>query len=86
MAEVAKKIGFVSGGSSSMPHYASMGPIIPTGVELDYQGLNLYGESLFGIANKKEFIIRSVQDFISQRHWHGVILTAAPTEVLNPGL
>lgn len=86
MAQVARKIGFVSGGSSSMPHYASMGPIIPTGVELDYQGLNLYGETLFGIANKKELIIRSVQDFIRQRQWHGVILTAAPTQVLNPGL
>ncbi|MBM4263845.1 MAG: hypothetical protein FJ145_20790 [Deltaproteobacteria bacterium] len=86
MAEVVKKIGFVSGGSSSMPHYASMAPIIPKGVELDYQGLNLYGESLFGIANKKDFIISSVKKFIAEQRWDGVILTAAPTEVLNPGL
>lgn len=86
MAGVVAKIGFVSGGSSSMPHYASMAPIIPTGVELDYQGMNLYGESLFGIANKKDFIVRTVQELIAQRKWDGLILTAAPTEVLNPGL
>jgi hypothetical protein len=87
MAEAAKaRIGFVSGGSSSMPHYNSFLPIVPKDVEIDFQGLNLYGKSLYEIADKKDYIVGRVKDFTAQRVWDGVILTAAPTEVLNPGL
>jgi hypothetical protein len=87
MAQTVKaRIGFVSGGESSMPHYNSFLPIVPKDVELDFQGLNLYGKSLYEIADKKDYIVRRVRDFTAERGWHGVILTAAPTEVLNPGL
>jgi hypothetical protein len=87
MAEAVKaRIGFVSGGSSSMPHYNSFLPIVPKDVEIDFQGLNLYGKSLYEIADKKDYIVGRVKDFTAQRAWDGVILTAAPTEVLNPGL
>jgi hypothetical protein len=87
MAEDVKaRIGFVSGGASSMPHYNSFLPIVPKEVELDFQGLELYGTSLYEIADKKEIILRRVREFIAERKWHGLILTAAPTEVLNPGL
>jgi hypothetical protein len=87
MAEQIKaRIGFVSGGSSSMPHYNSFLPIVPKEIGIDFQGLELYGKSLYEIADKKDFIVRRVKDFIVQRGWNGVILTAAPTEVLNPGL
>jgi maleate cis-trans isomerase len=30
--------------------------------------------------------LRRVKEFIAERRWDGLILTAAPTEVLNPGL
>jgi hypothetical protein len=87
MAESIKaRIGFVSGGAGSMPHYNSFLPIIPKQIELDFQGLELYGNSLYEIADKKAVILRRIKDFISERKWDGVILTAAPTEVLNPGL
>jgi len=87
MAEDVKaRVGFVSGGSSSMPHYHSFLPIVPTEIEIDFQGLALYGKSLYEIADKKEIILRRVKDFITERKWNGLILTAAPTEVLNPGL
>jgi len=36
---VKAKIGFVSGGTSSMPHYNSFLPIVPKEVEVDFQGL-----------------------------------------------
>ncbi len=40
MAEGVKaKIGFVSGGTSSMPHYHSFLPIVPKEVEIDFQGI-----------------------------------------------
>ena len=83
---VKAKIGFVSGGTSSMPHYHSFLPIVPKEVEIDFQGLQLYGKSLYEISDKKEIILRRVKEFIAERKWDGLILTAAPTEVLNPGL
>ena len=49
-------------------------------------GLELYSESLYQIADKKQTIVDRLQELIAQRHWDGVILTAAPTEVLNPAL
>jgi maleate cis-trans isomerase len=69
-----------------MPHYKSFLPIVPQDVEIDFQGLNLYGSSLYEIAEKKDSIVGRVSEFVAQRNWDGVILTAAPTEVLNPGL
>ena len=87
MAETIKAtIGFVSGGASSMPHYSSFLPMIPEAVKFDFIGLQLYSETLYQIAEKKQIIVARLQELIAQRHWDGVILTAAPTEVLNPGL
>ena len=87
MAETVKaRIGFVSGGSSSMPHYSSFLPLIPGEIKLEHEGLELYRESLYQIADKKETIVCRVQEFVKNKHWDAVILTAAPTEVLNPGL
>lgn len=87
MAEAIKaRIGFVSGGASSMPHYNSFTPIVAKEIELDFQGLELYGKSLYEIADKKDTIVRRVCGLIADRKWNGVIVTAAPTEVLNPGL
>src|SRR5574341_816879 len=83
---IKAKIGFVSGGASSMPHYSSFLPIVPKEIELDFQGMELYGKSLYEISDKKEIILARVKQFIAERKWDGLILTAAPTEVLNPGL
>lgn len=87
MAEATKaRIGFVSGGAASMPHYSSFLPLVPAEVKIDFQGLELYGESLYQIADKKEIIITRIQELVAARQWNGVIVTGAPTEVLNPGL
>jgi hypothetical protein len=84
--QIKARIGFVSGGASSMPHYNSFLPIVPKEIELDFQGMELYGKSLYEISDKKEIILARVKQFIAERNWDGLILTAAPTEVLNPGL
>src|SRR6266540_2938820 len=87
MTETVKaRIGFVSGGSAAMPHYGSFLPLVPSEIKLEQEGLDLYRESLYQIADKKEIIVRRVNEFVTNKHWDGVILTAAPTEVLNPGL
>jgi hypothetical protein len=84
--QITARIGFVSGGKSSMPHYNSFLPIVPKEVAIDFQGMELYGASLYEIADKKDFIVGRVKDLVAARGWNGVIVTAAPTEVLNPGL
>jgi len=87
MAEtIEARIGFVSGGAGSMPHYNSFTPLIPTEIKMDYEGMGLYGASLYEIAGKKETIVRKIGEFVTNHGWDGVIVTAAPTEVLNPGL
>jgi maleate cis-trans isomerase len=87
MAEAIKtKIGFVSGGKSSMPHYSSFTPLVDKSVRIDHYGLGLYGASLYEIADTKETIVRKVKELAAEHAWDGVIVTAAPTEVLNPGL
>ena len=87
MAETIKaKIGFVSGGAGSMPHYNSFLPLIPSAIRMDFEGLDLYRDSLYQIENKKDVIVERVQEMALKRGWDGVIVTAAPTEVLNPGL
>jgi len=87
MAERIKpKIGFVSAGAGSMPHYSSFLPLIPSAIQMDFEGLELYRESLYQIENKKDVIVQRVKELARQRAWDGVIVTAAPTEVLNPGL
>lgn len=84
--EKKAKIGFVSGGAGSMPHYNSFLPMIPAEIALDFRGLELYSSSLYEIGGKKEIIVRRVNEFVATHGWNGVIVTAAPTEVLNPGL
>ncbi len=84
--QIKATIGFVSGGAGSMPHYSSFLPMVPDQVKVEFVGLELYGESLYQIADKKQIIVNRLQELIVHRHWDGVILTAAPTEVLNPGL
>lgn len=80
------KVGFVSGGAGSMPHYRSFMPLIPKAITIDFTGLELYGDSLYQIADKKDIIVARLKELVAARRWDGVILTAAPTEVLNPGL
>ena len=87
MAETIKAtIGFVSGGTSAMPHYNSFLPLIPSEIKMDFQGLELYRDSLYQIEGKKQIIVQKVRELVTHRSWDGVIVTAAPTEVLNPGL
>ena len=83
---IKARVGFVSGGGASMPHYGSFLPLVPSEIKLQHEGLELYRESLYQIADKKEIIVRRVREFVKSNNWDGVILTAAPTEVLNPGL
>jgi len=87
MAQAAKaRIAFVSCGPGTRPHYGSLGPLIPQDIRVDFHGLELYGDDLYAIERKKELIVRGIRDLQNEQRWDGIMVTAAPPEVLNPGL
>jgi hypothetical protein len=83
---VKAKIAFISSGPASRPHYGSMTPLIPKDVSVDFKGLGLYGDGLYEIEGKKDLIVRKIGELVQEHNWDGVMVTAAPPEVLNPGL
>ncbi len=80
------KIGFVSPGPATWPHYESFTSLLPAGVSLDFHGLQLYGASLEEIAGKKSEIVQRVDELARLQDWAAAIVIGAPTEVFNPGL
>ncbi len=60
--------------------------LVPDSVKFDFQGLGLFGQSLYEIIGKKQEILRRVTELAAEKKWHAVILIGAPTEVMNPGL
>jgi maleate cis-trans isomerase len=80
------KIGFVSPGPATWPHYDGFMKLVPGSVKFDFQGLELFGHSLYEIIGKKQEVLRRVTELAAERKWHAVILIGAPTEVMNPGL
>ena len=79
-------IGFISPGPATWPHYDSLMALIPEFVTFDFQGLGLYGKSLYEITGKKPEIVSRINDLTIAKRWRAVIVIGAPTEVMNPGL
>ena len=86
MAGQQLNIGFISPGPATWPHYDSFMAMIPEFVKFDFQGLGLYGKSLYEISSKKGEIVSRVAELAIAKQWHAVIVIGAPTEVMNPGL
>jgi maleate cis-trans isomerase len=63
-----------------------MAPVIPGDVSVEFHGLDLYGNNLYEIEGKKKQIIEKTKDLVKTHRWDGIMVTAAPPEVLNPGL
>ncbi len=86
MSSDALKIGFISPGPPTWPHYDSFMALIPDFVKFDFQGLGLYGKSLYEITGKKAEIVSRIGELAIANDWQAVIVIGAPTEVMNPGL
>jgi hypothetical protein len=63
-----------------------MAPVIPRDVSVEFKGLGLYGNNLYEIEGKKAAILQKTKELVATYRWDGVMVTAAPPEVLNPGL
>lgn len=79
-------IGFVSPGPATWPHYDGFMKLVPEFVKFDFQGLGLFGKSLYEIIGKKREVVRRVCELAADKKWNAVIVIGAPTEVMNPGL
>jgi len=86
MAAAVLNIGFVSPGPATWPHYDGFIRLVPEFVKFDFQGLGLFGQSLYEIIGKKQEVVRRVSELAVAKNWDATILIGAPTEVMNPGL
>ncbi len=86
MSSNALKIGFISPGPPTWPHYDSFMELVPDFVKFDFHGLGLYGNSLYEITGKKAVIVSRISELALANDWQAAIVIGAPTEVMNPGL
>ena len=86
MTSATLNIGFVSPGPATWPHYDGFMKLVPEFVKFDFQGLGLFGQSLYEIIGKKQEVVRRIVELAAEKKWHAAILIGAPTEVMNPGL
>ena len=80
------KIGYLSPNLSDSPYLRMFKTVIPENVDLDTAGLELAGSNLFDLRGKKGVIVRKALDLSRSHHWQGVMVSAAPVELLNPEL
>jgi len=87
-------IGFVNGGSNtrSAPHMDLFYELIPNDVRFDAAGLEVLDESTddfdirYDLHGNLDPLIERTNAIVAERSWNGVIMAAAPLEVMNPGL
>lgn len=80
------RIALITCGPMSRSHFAGVGPLVPPGAVVDIESLQLYSDNLYAIEHQKSAILSRIKTLQQRRRWDGVMLVAAPTEVLNPGL
>lgn len=80
------KIGYVSPNLSNSPYLSMFKTLMPEDVQLDTAGLELAGRSLFDLRGKKDLILEKALDLARSHQWQGLIVSAAPVELLNPEL
>jgi hypothetical protein len=92
MAQV--NIGFVNAGGSgrASPHISLFQTLIPSDVGFDAAGLDVLDESTDDFDVRYDLhgdlgpLLDRTNKIVAERGWDGVIMAAAPLEVMNPGL
>ena len=80
------KIGFIGSSSPASPHHESFKAFIPK--DIDFTFVRERGEkaSLYDARGKVDDLIGQVRELVAEHGWHGVIISGAPKEALNPGM
>jgi maleate cis-trans isomerase len=80
------KIGFLGSSAPTSPHHASFKKFIPTDIEFTFLQESGTHTSLYDAKGKVGALIDEATQLAEQRGWHGVIISGAPKEALNPGM
>lgn len=87
MAQTARaRIGLVTPTSPSGRHFESFNKLIPGDVQLEIEGLDVLGKSIYDLKELTTPILERILDRVRTRAWDGVMVSAAPVEILNPDL
>jgi len=79
------RLGFISAGGGSGPHFEGFLKRVPPEVEFDFEGLGLNRDSQYVADARLRATLRAVQA-VEQRGCQGIVVSGAPVEVLNPDL
>ncbi len=83
---MSTKIGFIGSSAPSSPHHDSFRLLIPKDLEFTFVQEAGAKRSLYEARGKVDNLIGQVRQLIAEQHWHGVIISGAPKEALNPGM
>ena len=86
MPQIAAKIGFLGSSAPSSPHHASFKKFIPADIDFTFTQASGMRSSLYDAKGKVEMLIAESKQLIAERSWHGLIISGAPKEALNPGM
>ena len=80
------KIGFLGSSAPASPHHASFKKFIPADIEFTFLQESGTHTSLYDAKGKVGALISEAAGLAEQRGWHGLIISGAPKEALNPGM
>jgi maleate cis-trans isomerase len=83
---IKTKIGFIGSSAPASPHHESFKAFIPKDVDFTIVQESGVKTSLYDARGKIGALIGEVQQLVAERGWHGVIISGAPKEALNPGM
>lgn len=87
MTQIAPiKIGFLGSSAPSSPHHASFKKIIPSDIDFTFMQESGEKTSLYDAQGKVDALIEQSRQLLATYGWHGLIISGAPKEALNPGM
>lgn len=80
------KVGFLGSSAASSPHHASFKRFIPNDIDFTFMQESGEKTSLYDARGKVDALIDQSRQLIAANGWHGLIISGAPKEALNPGM
>jgi maleate cis-trans isomerase len=79
-------IGILSPATPNRPHFKSLDNILPPGVSIAHEGLDLLGDSYHDLAGKEDVIINRARELVKNHRVEGLMLTGGFVTLFNPGI
>jgi maleate cis-trans isomerase len=80
------RVGFIGSSAPSSPHHETFRAFIPKDIDFTFVQEEGAGASLYEARGKLDQLVRQTVEMTEKLGWHGVIISGAPKEVLNPGM